>query len=597
MVAAESWFRSLWRTKKKHEGPEKAVIGVLAFEVASLMSKLVQLWQLLGDKNVNKLREEISNSVGVRKLVSDDDDYIVGLICIELFENMVRVAKSVARLGTNCTDPSLKGFEFAISDLINNGADPYGWQFSWRKMERKAKKMERFISINAHLYEEMEVLSDLEQTVMRMKGSDDLDGVNLLEFQKKVVWKRQEVKNLKDASLWNRTYDYTVLLLARTLFTIFGRIKHVFGIQQMADGESKDSDHVSRGQSVSAILQPSVRPSDNGLPRFASGPLGKFSSTSGPASRKTKTNNFFSGPLGGSSTKSGPLSAKKKDVSFFSGPLVKSTKSGPIAATNRTIRKLWKSHDHSGNNHEKKLPTKPNRMTQVGPFKGCMITANNSPVTNCYVNSDGVRSAIHNVARDTNGEILASSSKPHPTPSIFDSKHKLLDAPPETLGAAALALHYANVVIVIEKLVASPHLIGLDARDDLYNMLPASVRATLRARLKPYSKSLNSAVYDTELAGEWNEAMAGILEWLAPLAHNMIRWQSERSFEQQTLVSRTHVLLVQTLYFANQQKTEATITELLVGLNYIWRFGRENAKALLDCDSNRTYDEFLDMEG
>ncbi|KAL6124726.1 hypothetical protein ACLB2K_077237 [Fragaria x ananassa] len=598
-MVAESWFRSLWKTKKKHEaGPGKAVIGVLAFEVASLMSKLVQLWQLLSDKQVARLREEISNSVGVRKLVSEDDDYIVGLICIELFENMVRVSKSVARLGKNCTDPSLNGFERAISDLINYGADPYRWQFSWKKMERKAKKMERFISINANLYEEMEVLSDLEQTLRRMKDSDDLDGVNLLEFHKKVVWKRQEVKNLQEASLWSRTYDYTVLLLARSLFTIFGRIKHVFGLQQMADGESKESDHISRSQSVSALIQPSVHPSENGLPRFASGPLGRFAVTSGPVSKKNKTNNFFSGPLGGSSTKSGPISAKKKDVSFFSGPLVKSTKSGPIAATNRTIRKLWKSHDHSVTNHEKKPPKKPNRLPQVGPFKGCMINGNNSPVTNCYLNSNGVRSAILNVAREAGGDVLASGSKLHPSPSIFSSKHKLLDAPPETLGAAALALHYANVVIVIEKLVASPHLIGLDARDDLYNMLPASVRTALRARLKPYSKSLTSAVYDTVLAGEWNEAMAGILEWLAPLAHNMIRWQSERSFEQQTLVSRTHVLLVQTLYFANQQKTEATITELLVGLNYIWRFGREvNAKALLDCDSNRTYDDFLEMDG
>lgn len=32
------------------------------------------------------------------------------------------------------------------------------------------------------------------------------------------------------------------------------------------------------------------------------------------------------------------------------------------------------------------------------------------------------------------------------------------------------------------------------------------------------------------------------------------------------------MLLVQTLYFANQQKTEATITELLVGLHYMWKF-------------------------
>lgn len=75
------------------------------------------------------------------------------------------------------------------------------------------------------------------------------------------------------------------------------------------------------------------------------------------------------------------------------------------------------------------------------------------------------------------------------------------------------------------------------------------------------------------------------MEWLGPLAHNMIRWQSDRSFEQQSMVPKpTSVLLLQTLYFANQAKTEAAITELLVGLNYIWRFEREmNAKALLEC--------------
>jgi hypothetical protein len=128
-------------------------------------------------------------------------------------------------------------------------------------------------------------------------------------------------------------------------------------------------------------------------------------------------------------------------------------------------------------------------------------------------------------------------------------------------------------------------------------MLPASVRTALRERLKPYSKSLCSSVYDNVLAGEWTEAMASILEWLAPLAHNMIRWQSERSYEQQTFVSRTNVLLVQTLYFANQEKTEAAITELLVGLNYIWRFGRGlNAQALQEDASSIMFDEYLEVE-
>jgi hypothetical protein len=99
------------------------------------------------------------------------------------------------------------------------------------------------------------------------------------------------------------------------------------------------------------------------------------------------------------------------------------------------------------------------------------------------------------------------------------------------------------------------------------------------------------------LAGEWTEAMASILEWLAPLAHNMIRWQSERSYEQQTFVSRTNVLLVQTLYFANQEKTESAITELLVGLNYIWRFGRGlNAQALQEDASSIMFDEYLEVE-
>ncbi|KAK8301516.1 hypothetical protein V6Z12_D04G027000 [Gossypium hirsutum] len=139
---------------------------------------------------------------------------------------------------------------------------------------------------------------------------------------------------------------------------------------------------------------------------------------------------------------------------------------------------------------------------------------------------------------------------------VFRSQCRLLDAPPETLAASALALHYANVIIVIEKLAASPHLI--------------------------------------ELAEDWTEAMAAILEWLAPLAHNMIRWQSERSFEQQSFVSGTNALLVQTLYFANREKTEAAIIEILVGLNYVWRLGRElNAKALQECASSRSFDECL----
>ena len=46
-TVTQSWFSSLWRTSRKSIvlEPDKAVIGILTFEVASLMSKVVNLWQ------------------------------------------------------------------------------------------------------------------------------------------------------------------------------------------------------------------------------------------------------------------------------------------------------------------------------------------------------------------------------------------------------------------------------------------------------------------------------------------------------------------------------------------------------------------------
>ncbi|KAI4965907.1 hypothetical protein ZWY2020_047873 [Hordeum vulgare] len=55
------------------------------------------------------------------------------------------------------------------------------------------------------------------------------------------------------------------------------------------------------------------------------------------------------------------------------------------------------------------------------------------------------------------------------------------------------------------------------------------------------------------------------------------------SFEQRNVGSGTGVLLLQTLHFADRDKTEDAITELLVGLNYLWRYGTQlSAKPKLE---------------
>ncbi|KAI5389046.1 hypothetical protein KIW84_074632 [Lathyrus oleraceus] len=64
------------------------------------------------------------------------------------------------------------------------------------------------------------------------------------------------------------------------------------------------------------------------------------------------------------------------------------------------------------------------------------------------------------------------------------------------------------------------------------------------------------------------------LEWLAPLAHDMLRWQPERSYEQMSFVSRTNVLLVQILHFTNQEKTEDDYSRQDQTLYLHWPYAR-----------------------
>ncbi|KAK6126280.1 hypothetical protein DH2020_039985 [Rehmannia glutinosa] len=470
--------------------PERPVLGIMAFEISRLMSKVVNLWQCLADRQIVRLREEITNSVGIHKLVSEDDDYLMGLALAEITENLRDVAKSVVMLGKKCKDPKYHNLERIFNDVGEIYPKWCNWRYSPKKMEKKVKKMERFVGATEQLHQELEVLAELEQSLRRMRASSD---VKLLEFQQKVMWQRQEVKNLRETSPWVKTYDYILRLLLRSIFTIIERKKYVCGTKQSGNFvessvyEQRNSDCIIRSSSLRQTL---VYPSETNTFRYAI-PLGRsFSSLT--KSKNTKSH-------------------YRSQSSIFSG---------------------------------KQNPVKDSRLFPI----------------------------------------LCNSKSP-PTMSFFKDS---------TLGGAGLAVHYANVIILIEKLASSPNLISLDARDDLYSMLPATIRSDLRAKLKTFSRNLALSVYgDAAFAAEWRLAVERILEWLSPLAHNMVRWQSEWNFERWRLSFGSNVHLVQTLHFANQVETEAAIVELLVGLNYLSRFGREiNQKPCRGSSCSRAYDMF-----
>lgn len=141
-------------------------------------------------------------------------------------------------------------------------------------------------------------------------------------------------------------------------------------------------------------------------------------------------------------------------------------------------------------------------------------------------------------------------------------------AGPNTVGGSGLAVRYANVILLVERYLGSNMTIGCDAREDLYEMLPDSLRKSMRSKL---SKNVKEGPGTDEfMAGGWKEALNEMMEWLAPMAHDTLKWQMERNFERMRFESKPTVLLLQTLHFSDKEKAEAAIAEVLVGLSCIY---------------------------
>ncbi|KAL5081082.1 hypothetical protein RYX36_009503 [Vicia faba] len=436
-------------------------IAVLAFEVAGVMSKLLHLWQSLSDANILRLQNDVISLEGVSKLVSNDQPFLIKLAAAELADSLRLVSDSVSRLSINCNNPTLRSFHRVFTEFADSGFDSVGWTLtSPKEIESKHRRMERYVSLTLTLHKEIDELSLLQSALRKalLNNNNKNNKSKISDLEQMIFWQKQEVKNLKEKSLWNKGFDNVVLLLARFVFTLLARIKVAFGI-----GNGHNLPYLSRSLSASAAVYPSDHQNNQKIESFVSGPLKSFN-------------------LG------------ERKVDFVNG--------------------------------------------------------------------------------------------------FFESNCEVLKPPQGSLGDSALSLHYANLIIVMEKMIKSPQLVGVDARDDLYAMLPNSIRSSLRLRLKG---SIGFCACDPLLASEWRNALGRILCWLLPLAQNMIRWQSERSLEEKSLVpKKSNVLLLQTLFFADKVKTEAAITELLVGLNYIWKFEREmTAKALFEC--NNDFNGFLSL--
>ncbi|KAK9049024.1 hypothetical protein SSX86_032009 [Deinandra increscens subsp. villosa] len=151
------------------------------------------------------------------------------------------------------------------------------------------------------------------------------------------------------------------------------------------------------------------------------------------------------------------------------------------------------------------------------------------------------------------------------------ANEKVAHKKPETLGAAGLALHYANLVNQMDNIASRPISLPPNTRDNLYNGLPAKVKADLRSRIQ----ALDSKEVMT--MPQIKAEMEKTLQWLVPVAtdttkaHQGFGWVGEwantgNEFGKKTPGSN-NIIRLQTLYHADKQKMDRYILDLIIWLH------------------------------
>ncbi|RZC70705.1 hypothetical protein C5167_033850 [Papaver somniferum] len=448
-------------------------LGILAFETARTMSRLLSIYKSLTDEEVLKLRKDLMRSEGILYLNSRDESYLLKLACAERIEDLDRVVIAISRLGKKCYDPGLTKFDYVYADLKFGQIDLGKLEFASKEIDKIIDKMEKFISATSSLYTGLEALHEMEATERKMNQWKNQSTAlssksNTVIFDQKLSWQRQQVRHLRDVSLWNQTFDKIVGLMARIVCIVYARICVVFGPYH-------------------SIL---------------------------PAVAKGKHNRGYSQPIAEYDHKEQQVMISK------SGPILK-----PISK--HGLVRFWSRE------------SKPARDENIGLGMGFK--------ENPYIGFSGIGKPSTNLMQQ------ASST---------------------TVGGSGLAMRYANVIILLERYLSSPSSISEYARKYLYQMLPDNLQVRVTTKLKNLLRKEDETDWwdDDSLAQGLKDGLSVILGWLAPMAHNTVKWHTERNFEKQNFDAKPTFLLIQTLYFAEREKVEAAIVEVLVGLSCICRY-------------------------
>ncbi|KAL4381477.1 hypothetical protein HN51_005089 [Arachis hypogaea] len=231
---------------REEEPPPSDTLGVLAFDTAKTMCRLVSLYKSLSDVEILKLRRHVIRSKGVTYLNSQQECFLLNLACAERLEDLDHAAATMSRLCTNCTDTGHKSFEVVYANMKSSGAglDARKLEYGTKNVEKVIEKMERLVSTTRNLYTAMESLSEMElseKKIQRWRSLRSNHGLTVKVecFDDRIEYHRRQVQHYKQVSLWNQTYDKVVGLMSCIICIVYARICCVFRSLIIAGGRNR----------------------------------------------------------------------------------------------------------------------------------------------------------------------------------------------------------------------------------------------------------------------------------------------------------------------------------------------------------------------
>ncbi|GJP39652.1 hypothetical protein CLOM_g24000 [Closterium sp. NIES-68] len=219
--------------------PSPARMGVRSFEVAAAVLRAAVVRQSLVAEDVDELRREVVASDGIAFLLSSDFNHVWQIAAQDKWEELGRLAASVARLGLQCADSPLHSLAHHFSSLAGAGGGEQqrgGGEAEDEAMDELLLQMEEDAQITMELRREVLLLEAMRRST-DAAGSGDADsagdpgadasarGEVVVELRAQV----QRVREMQESSLWTQPLDELVRHLARIVAYLVRLVSATFG--------------------------------------------------------------------------------------------------------------------------------------------------------------------------------------------------------------------------------------------------------------------------------------------------------------------------------------------------------------------------------